>query len=50
MSSNQQLITIAFQFMLVLIDKLVRMQVIDCSAVVNWLFSKDVKENFTKYV
>lgn len=36
------------QFMLVLIDKLVRMQLIDCSAVVNWLFSKDVKDNFTK--
>lgn len=36
--------------MVVLIDKLVRMQVIDCSAVVNWLFSKDMKDNFTKYV
>lgn len=48
--TNQQLITITFQFMLVLIDKLVRMQLIDCSAVVNWLFSKDVKDNFTKYV
>lgn len=36
------------QFMVVLIDKLVRMQVLDCSAVVNWIFSKDMKDNFTK--
>lgn len=36
------------QMMVVLIDKLVRMQITDCSAVVNWLFSKDMKDNFTK--
>lgn len=36
------------QIMVVLVDKLVRMHVIDCSAVVNWLFSKDMKDNFTK--
>lgn len=35
---------------MVLVDKMVRMQIIDCSAVVNWLFSKDMKDNFTKYV
>ena len=38
------------QSIVVLVDKMVRMQIIDCSAVVNWLFSKDMKDNFTKYV
>ncbi|CAH3163167.1 unnamed protein product [Porites lobata] len=36
------------QSIVVLVDKMVRMQIIDCSAVVNWLFSKDMKDNFTK--
>lgn len=40
-SSNHQIVV-------VLVDKLVRMQITDCSAVVNWLFSKDMKENFTR--
>ena len=34
----------------VLVDKLVRMQITDCSAVINWLFAKEMKDNFTKYV
>ena len=34
--------------MVVLIDKLIRMQIVECSAVVNWLLSKDMAHDFMK--
>ncbi|KAH3741507.1 nuclear cap-binding protein subunit 1-like [Dreissena polymorpha] len=36
------------QMMVVLTDKLLKTQVVDCSAVANWLFSADMAPDFTK--
>jgi MIF4G like. len=36
------------QMMCVLIDKMLKTQIIECSAVANWIFSKDMSGEFTK--
>ena len=36
------------QMMVVLVDKLLKTQIIQCSAVANWLFSKEMVPEFTK--
>lgn len=33
----------------VLVDKLIRTQVVDCAAVANWLFSQDMAHEFTRW-
>ena len=38
------------QAMCVAIDKLIRLQVINCSTVVNWIFCKELLSEFTRYV
>ena len=34
--------------MVVLVDKMLKTQIIECSAVANWIFSKDMMAEFTK--
>nr|CAG4640733.1 EOG090X03JL [Eulimnadia texana] len=36
------------QFLSVIIDKLLKTQIVDCSAVANWIFSKDMSTQFTR--
>uniref|UniRef100_A0A3Q4HBP7 Nuclear cap-binding protein subunit 1 n=1 Tax=Neolamprologus brichardi TaxID=32507 RepID=A0A3Q4HBP7_NEOBR len=36
------------QMIAVLVDKLIRTQVVDCAAVANWLFSQDMAHEFTR--
>ncbi|XP_065337734.1 nuclear cap-binding protein subunit 1 [Cloeon dipterum] len=36
------------QMMVVLVDKMLKTQIIECSAVANWIFSKDMNGEFTK--
>lgn len=36
------------QMMVVLIDKMLKTQIIECSAVANWIFSKEMTGEFTK--
>lgn len=33
----------------VLVDKMIRTQIVDCAAVANWLFSQDMAHEFTRY-
>lgn len=37
------------QMIAVLVDKMVRTQIVDCAAVANWLFSQDMSQDFTRY-
>jgi len=39
---------IYFQMMVVLVDKLLKTQIIEPSAVANWLFSSEMQPEFTK--
>ncbi len=34
--------------MVVLVDKLLKTQIIECAAVANWIFSKEMMADFTK--
>ncbi|EDO33158.1 predicted protein [Nematostella vectensis] len=36
------------QMTIILVDKLIRMQVVECTAVINWLLCKDMSQDFTK--
>lgn len=36
------------QMIAVLVDKMVRTQIVDCAAVANWLFSQDMAHEFTR--
>lgn len=38
-----------WQMIAVLVDKLIRTQVVDCAAVANWLFSQDMAHEFTRW-
>ena len=33
----------------VLVDKMIRTQIVDCAAVANWLFSQDMAHEFTRF-
>lgn len=37
------------QMMVVLVDKFLKTQIVECSAVANWLFSKEMSPEFTKF-
>ena len=36
------------QQMVVLVDKLLKTQIVECAAVANWLFSREMSSEFTK--
>lgn len=38
------------QMIAVLVDKMIRTQIVDCAAVANWLFSQDMAHEFTRCV
>ena len=38
------------QMICVLIDKMLKLQIVECSAVANWIFSREMQTEFTKYV
>lgn len=37
------------QMIAVLVDKMIRTQIVDCAAVANWLFSQDMAHEFTRW-
>lgn len=39
-----------YQMMVVLTDKFLKTGIIECSAIANWIFSKEMTSEFTKYV
>lgn len=38
------------QMISVLVDKMIRTQIVDCAAVANWIFSPDMAHDFTRYI
>lgn len=43
-------VSICLQMISVLVDKMIRTQIVDCAAVANWIFSPDMAHDFTRYV
>lgn len=39
----------ALKMISVLVDKMIRTQIVDCAAVANWLFSQDMAHEFTRW-
>lgn len=39
-----------YQMMVVLTDKFLKTGIIECSAIANWIFSKEMVSEFTKYI
>lgn len=39
-----------YQMMVVLTDKFLKTGIIECSAIANWIFSKEMASEFTKYL
>lgn len=39
-----------YQMMVVLTDKFLKTGIIECSAIANWIFSKEMASEFTKFV
>ena len=37
-----------FQMMVVVVDKMLKVQIVECSNVANWLFSQEMSQDFTK--
>lgn len=33
----------------VLVDKMIRTQIVDCAAVANWIFSSELSRDFTRF-
>lgn len=36
------------QMIAVLVDKMIRTQIVDCAAVANWIFSSELAHDFTR--
>lgn len=36
------------QMIAVLVDKMIRIQIVDCAAVANWIFSSELAHDFTR--
>lgn len=43
-------LSLSVQMISVLVDKLIRTQIVDCAAVANWLFSPNMAHEFTRWV
>lgn len=43
-------VSVCLQMISVLVDKMIRTQIVDCAAVANWIFSPDMAHDFTRYI